>query len=432
MQGIMNALSWLIGIVQMFWFPVGLVLLSILGVRAGSKTKKLGNKLLLFIGSLIPVVLAGALWLFLIAIGSVIYRQESIIVLAVLLLLAVWMGLKVFGGWKAKKVRKGFLTVCLCALLAIGSFYGWFFYDQSIAKLNEDSFVLNEYRPNRENSKCVSLDEPSELNLSGTLRLDGATALYPVYAAFAQATYPAEVLSDANPYIHDSIVRCTTTTNAYEALIDGKVDIIFVAGSSQAQAEYARSKGEEMIFTPIGCDAFVFFVNTKNPIDSLTVSQLRNIYSGQITDWSEMGSNLGVIRAFQRDEGSGSQSQMVRFMGGTELMQPPEENVIANMGGIIQAVADYKNYKNAIGYSFRFYAETMMPDDQIKLLAIGGIEPTKENIANGSYPLAGQFYAVHLASNDNPEIEPFIEWMLSSQGQQLIEKTGYVPLEPQK
>ncbi len=432
MQIVMNVIYWLIGMAQLLWFPAGMVVLAVMAVRAGSRTEKKGNKLLLFIGSLIPVVLAGAIWLLLLTIGSVVYKQESVIAVSVLLLIAVWMGLKIFGGWKVKKVRKGFFAVCLCALFVIGSFYGWYFYDQSIVKLNEGQFVLNEYRPNREGSKCAALDEPSELTLSGTLRLDGATALYPVYSAFAQAAYPAEVLLDASPYSDDSIVRCTTTTDAYKALVDGKVDMIFVAGSSDAQAEYARSKGEEMIFTPVGCDAFVFFVNARNPIDSLTVSELRGIYSGEITDWRELGANLGSIQAFQRDEGSGSQSQLVRFMGDTALMEAPEENVIAGMGGIVRSVADYKNYKNAVGYSFRFYVENLMPDDQIKLLAIDGIAPTVENISGGTYPLAGQFYAVHLASNDNPEIAPFLEWILSAQGQELIEKTGYVPLEPKK
>ena len=117
-------------------------------------------------------------------------------------------------------------------------------------------------------------------------------------------------------------------------------------------------------------------------------------------------------------------------MADTPLMEAPEENVLRGMGGIVRSVADYKNYKNAIGYSFRFYVTAMVPDDQIKLLAVEGIAPTVENIASGSYPLSGQFYAVRLASNDNPEIDAFIEWILSPQGQELIQKTGYVPLNP--
>lgn len=115
-------------------------------------------------------------------------------------------------------------------------------------------------------------------------------------------------------------------------------------------------------------------------------------------------------------------------MGDMPLMDPPTEDVTDGMLGIIEQVADYKNYKNAIGYSFRFYSTEMVKNDKIKLLSVGGVAPTTENIAGGSYPLGGEFYAVKLVSNENPNVDALIEWALSEQGQELIEKTGYVPL----
>jgi len=184
-----------------------------------------------------------------------------------------------------------------------------------------------------------------------------------------------------------------------------------------------------MIFTPIGREAFVFFVNAQNPVNSLTMDQIRSIYSGETKNWKELGADLGKIRPFQRDEGSGSQSALVRFMGETPLMEPEKENVIAGMGGIIEKTADYRNYPAAIGYSFRFYSTEMVRNGEIKLLEINGIAPTKENILNDSYPIASEFYAVHLASNDNPSIQPMLDWILSAQGQSLIDQTGYVSLE---
>jgi len=112
-------------------------------------------------------------------------------------------------------------------------------------------------------------------------------------------------------------------------------------------------------------------------------------------------------------------------MGDIPIIEPIMDDRIDGMGGIIDRTADYKNYKNAIGYSFRFYSTEMVGNDQIKLLSINGVAPTRENIINNSYPIAGDFYAV-TTQNSDPRCAEFIEWILSPEGQELIEKTGYV------
>jgi phosphate transport system substrate-binding protein len=215
---------------------------------------------------------------------------------------------------------------------------------------------------------------------------------------------------------------------AYEKIVDKTADIIFVAAPSQAQQDYAKEQGVGLVYTPFGREAFVFFVNAQNPLENITVEQIRNIYSGQTTQWSQLGiNNLGKIKAFQRDEGSGSQSALVRLMGETPLADPPKENVVAGMGGIISKTADYKNHKNAIGYSFRFYCTEMVQNNQIKLLNVNGVAPTVENIEDGTYPIAAQFYAV-TRSDADANTQLLLEWIQGSQGQQLIEQTGYTPL----
>ncbi len=406
------------------------VLIGLYTLISGLTTKRIWAKILNLVITSCIAALPFLVWMLIVSMSSTLPNVELTFVGIVWGFVVLAIGLSMFGVWNKKIVQRGFWAAVICFALTVGGFYGWKAWDDSVLRVDDSVNILHMYKPRTEDSLCAKLDEESTLTLNEPLRLDGATALYPVYSAFADAVYPADGLDDSSPYQNDNVVRCTTTTDAYTALVNKDVDIIFVAGASDAQAEYARSKGEEMIFTPIGCDAFVFFVNAQNPVDSLTVSELRGIYSGEITNWKDLGANLGSIRAFQRDEGSGSQTRLVRFMENVPLMKAPEENVLWGMGGIVRRVADYKNYKNAIGYSFRFYVTAMVPDDQIKLLAVEGIAPTAENIANNTYPLAGQFYAVRLASNENPEIDAFIEWMLSEQGQELIEKTGYVPLNP--
>ena len=136
----------------------------------------------------------------------------------------------------------------------------------------------------------------------------------------------------------------------------------------------------EYHLTPIGREAFVFFVNSRNPVTELTVDEIQGIYTGEITNWREVGGEDQSIRPFQRAEDSGSQSALERLMDGLPLVEPELEDRVGTMGGIIQEVASYRNYHNAIGFSFRFYATEMVESGDIRLLALDGVEPTRETI----------------------------------------------------
>ena len=289
----------------------------------------------------------------------------------------------------------------------------------------DDEVSLAFYYPGSTGSKAAVLGEVSTLRLSSDLPvLDGATALYPVYASFVTAVYPRRFYA---PYHSDSIVRCSTTSAAYNNLLEGKVDIIFCTEPSRYHLEKAKELGVEFNLTPIGKDAFVFFVNRHNPIENLTSSQIRNIYSGEITNWNDINGTDENIIAYQRPENSGSQTALQIIMEGTPVMQPIRETLAGGMDEIVNRVSSYRNYENAIGYSFLFFTTEMVNNQQIKLLAIDGIVPSTETIQNNSYPFSGFFYAITLG-NETENTKLFIEWILSEQGQYLIEKTGYVPL----
>ena len=165
------------------------------------------------------------------------------------------------------------------------------------------------------------------------------------------------------------------------------------------------------------------------------MEEIQGIYSGRITNWKEVGGRFQSIRPFQRAENSGSQSALQRLMEGLPLIEPEKADRIAGMGGIIREVASYRNYKNAIGFSFRYYATEMVRSGDIRLLALDGVEPAKETIRDGTYPIASHFYAVTAAPIGQPAPEEtnaymaaFLEWILSPQGQAIIEETGYVRL----
>lgn len=284
---------------------------------------------------------------------------------------------------------------------------------------------LTPYEVTNPDNKLSKLAEPSTFMIKNSTDmpiLDGAEAAYPVYSAFANIVY--ENISKADN-VWD-IVSFTNTIYSYERLLSGEVDIYFGAEPSKEQKEMAKRQGKELVMTPIGKEAFVFFVNPDNKVDSLNVSEIQSIYSGNITNWSELGGKNERIIAFQRPKNSGSQTLLEKIMGDTSIMEPLKEDVPEGMGGIIEQVADYRNYDNSIGFSFRFFATGMRDHSNIKLLAINGVEPTPKNIASGKYPFTANLYAITLKDNTKPAIEPFLEWMQGPQGQEIIEKIGYI------
>ena len=259
--------------------------------------------------------------------------------------------------------------------------------------------------------------------------LDGATALFPVYSAFVQALYPSKIRYqgwDPEAPAFNPLITCTKTNVAYERLIDGQADIIFVAQPSDEELQMAEEKGVEFDMLPIGREAFVFVVNQQNPVEGLLLNEIRWIYAGLIKDWSEVGvDGLGAIIPYQRPKNSGSQTALEALMGDMPLMEAPQEIVAWDMGDILETV-EYRNLPNALGYSFRFFCTEMMQSD-VKLLAVDGVAPTVENIRNESYPLTSTLYAIRLKSNtENPNVNALWEWLQGDQAAELVEKSGYV------
>ena len=145
--------------------------------------------------------------------------------------------------------------------------------------------------------------------------MDGAEACYPLYAAAAKAVYQDIAHIESNwadsgerAWTNGKIVTFTNTVVGFERLIEGNVDLFFGARPSADQLAYAAEQGVELEITPIGREAFVFFVEEDEPVDGLTQDQLRAIYHGDVTDWSQVGGRAGEIAAFQRPAGSGSQT----------------------------------------------------------------------------------------------------------------------------
>lgn len=293
------------------------------------------------------------------------------------------------------------------------------FSDTSQAKMVD----VSKYLPHNEQSDLAKIN--SSLKLYDNLPvLDGAAALVPVYASIIDAVYPEGSVtfeggsfSNDNFYgenfASDSKMQYKNTVRGYEAIVDGTTDILFCAAPSAEQKQYAEEKGVELIYVPVGLEAFVFFVNENNPVNNLTTEQVRGIYSGEYTNWSQVGGVNRIINPVTRLEGSGSQSAMNLFMGEHEIA-PKSPLVITGA---------------SIGFSFRFYMNDMVGNEGVKMLSLNGVEPSAENIQNGSYPVIAQFYAIYRADNTNENIPVLIDWILSEEGQTLIEESGYVRIK---
>ncbi len=264
---------------------------------------------------------------------------------------------------------------------------------------------------------------PVTLNLDKDTypRVDGATAMRPMSVEIAKAVLG---MTDEEA---DAFIVHNTTAQAYDNLINGDCDVIFVSEPSDDILQRAEAAGVEFEMIGIGRDGFVFVVNQDNSVQSLTVKQIQDIYTGKITNWKEVGGEDLEIIAYQREQNSGSQNLMEKMvMQGLPMMEVPTGLMIDSMAGLIDSVATYENSRAAIGYSIYLYAKEQYVRDSIRFLSIDGVEPTDETIASGEYPLSKIVYAIIRA--DEPEDSParqLVNWLLTDEGQQAVIAGGY-------
>ena len=271
--------------------------------------------------------------------------------------------------------------------------------------------------------------EKLSMTLEEFPKVDGATAMLPMIGEITKSVlgYSDE---EAQAYLNENTHG--KTAKVYAGLINKETDLIFVSEPSDAILKSAKENNVEFEMYGIGLDGFVFLVNKENPVNSLTIEQIQKIYTGEITNWSEVGGNNSKIIAYQREANSGSQNLMEKMvMKGIKMQEPKNTNLrIDSMDGLVDGVSSYANSKDALGYSIYLYAKEQYVQDNVKFLAINGVEATDENIANRSYPLTKVVYAI--CRKDEPEnsnARKLINWLKTKDGQKAVQAGGYVPLQ---
>ena len=227
-------------------------------------------------------------------------------------------------------------------------------------------------------------------------------------------------------------VKSSQTHQSFINLIDNKADLTLSARTmSPDEKKYADAAGVSLIETPIALDAFIFVVHPNNPIKSLSIKQIQDIYTSKITNWSEVGGNNAKINPYIRNANSGSQELMESLvMKDLEFMEFPEspETPSYTIGSMSMVFDIVGTDVNAICYSVYYYREMILRETRTKIVAIDEISPKKETISNISYPLTAEVYAIIRSDLDKSAMAyKLYELLQTENGKRVIAESGYVP-----
>jgi len=257
-------------------------------------------------------------------------------------------------------------------------------------------------------------------------RLDASVITQPLMTSLVK-----DFTCDEN--ISDSIFNYSDTDEAFEKLLNDEVDVLITTYPSDDILSLASVRGIELEVVPIAKEGFVFVVNKSNPIDSIKVSDIQKIYTGEIANWSQIGGSNLEIKAFQRPDNSITQTEMNNLvMKGLEMIEPPKEVFYdSTYGEINDLIADYDNSENGIGYSYYAEAKLLYDFDEnvenaVKFLKVNDIEPNYENIKNSKYPIITNYYLIYNKKNQSEKLKIFVDAVLSERGKNAIKEAGYI------
>ena len=194
-----------------------------------------------------------------------------------------------------------------------------------------------------------------------------------------------------------------------------------IDGTSQIGMASRDLKDEEKAAglkeTQIAIDGIAVITNKNNTVKDLTLEQVKDIYTGKITNWKEVGGNDAPIVVVSREDGSGTRDGFQENVG-FESEELTKDAQISDGSGNIKSIVE--GNENAIGYiSFGYL------DDSINSVKIGGIEPKEENVYYKKYPISRPFLLV-TKGDATGDAKSFIDYVLSDDGQKTIEKEGFM------
>lgn len=264
--------------------------------------------------------------------------------------------------------------------------------------------------------------------------IDGSTSTYP----FTQAVYSNLFSNGGNhPSMPDKHSKSHAT---YQRLINGEIDMSFASVYPASDIlKMAQEKGVELELVPIAYDAMIFFTNADNPTEGLTSEQISNIYvNDAYNNWNEVGGPDALLYPYCRNNDSGSHAQMEKhFLKGNEIHPEVQKETSMTMSNVLTDVMGAKTENPlgyGLGYSIYYYFHNMdlfyNTKTELKLLAIDGVAPNDDTIADGTYPLSNNTYLV--MRKDTPKdglARKMAEFMLTEAGQMCVEAAGFGKLK---
>ena len=244
-------------------------------------------------------------------------------------------------------------------------------------------------------------------------RIDGSTSTVPLAQAICSV-----LLDESREDVAD-LTQFSKTTASYAALIYGEKDLLIAAEPAQSVLEIKASQGFAWSMEPFAIEGLVFVVNADNPVDSLSVEQVQKIYTGEITNWSEVGGSDGEIVVIGREAGSGTRDGFEEIVGVKDNCKYAQE--LTATGAVTAAVAANEN---AIGY-----ASLSAVNDSVKALTVEGVACTEETVKDGSYKVQRPFnFVVKKDAELSEAAQAFVEYVTSGDANQWILEAGCVPI----
>ncbi len=235
-----------------------------------------------------------------------------------------------------------------------------------------------------------------------------------------------------NDYLAKNL--CSGTHDAYMNLIGGKTDVIIASRDISRNEKAASAElGVELKTAPLAIDALVFIVNPKNPVKNLRTDQVRRIYTGEITNWKEVGGVDHAITPYIRNADSGSQEKMETLvMNGLKMIDGTEETYMFEIIGS-QMASPYLQLENdeyGIGYTPFFYCTAMVRDlMRVDMLSIDGVMPSKETLRNNKYPFVSSIYAAVRYTEDHESMAyKLYQFLFTKKGADMIDESGYIAI----
>lgn len=242
--------------------------------------------------------------------------------------------------------------------------------------------------------------------LSGTLSMNGSTSMEKVIKAVNGA------FMEKNKGVTVNLNLTGSGTGIQEAS-EGKCDI----GNSSRKLK--DEEAEKLDATVVGLDGIALVVNPANKLEDITLEDLAKVYSGEITNWKELGGDDKSIVVIGREDGSGTRDGFESIVMGDK--EPKYAQELESTGSVINAAA---TTDGAIGY-----ASLANVDETVKALKIGGVEATEENVKSGAYEVQRPFICATLKGSDNKLVKAYLDFILSEEGQALVLAQGAVPVK---